>query len=419
MTELDLHNFFFYPNTCHVCKCCGNEINLKRCNCKMISYCGKEHQKQHWLQHKNLCRILSEIIDETDQSNPLEGFKGTIQSDWVKAKMNLMLLVSLKLQRKLLPYEEEMFKFPKSCVVCHEVDSKLLVDCPSCPCANFCKEHENDTNHEKLCKTFSLCYDLDIASTVFDRQPPKITVPYHTEIAYLPTSMDKFIDLYINEAIDTNELQNARISEYLTRPLTLLRALEKLEYKVDKEMTIHVIGANFLDLDGVEIWEILLHWLPSLTTLNLILIGPELNNNSKKKIICNVCQCCDEKNMKLCLEIYGVFYKDYVFDDRYKKPDIVIGYNLGVHECENLNSPNDTWSQSIKILAEQKCPFVVTSYTLEEIEKEQNRLCDIMEKKLNYLCCEKNQYSSLRPHRDYETEGVYYQNQYLIVYKNF
>lgn len=91
---------------------------------------------------------------------------------------------------------------------------------------------------------------------------------------------------------------------------------------------------------------------------------------------------------------------------------------MGIHECESIDSSNDTWSDSVRVLSEQKCPVVLTSYTAEEAQKEHKRLSDILNRKVTYLCCEKNQFSSLRPHRDYETEGVYYQNQYVIIYRD-
>ncbi|XP_014223967.1 uncharacterized protein LOC106650470 [Trichogramma pretiosum] len=420
--SVELHNLFFYANACHVCKSSGNETQLKKCsNCKMISYCSKEHQKQHWLQHKNLCRVLAELMDETDKSNPLEGHKDCGSQDWVKAKMNLMLVASMKLNRKLLPYEEEMFKFPKACYVCHETDVKLLEDCPSCPCASFCHEHRKDPHHSADCDNLSLCYEVDIASTVFMREVPRNSVPYHTEMAYLPASIKHFIDLYCNEdkslCISSN-ITIAHTSEYLTRPLTLLHAMEKLDHTVESILTVHVIGANMLEYDGVEIWETLLHWLPSLTILNIILIGPELDSNIEK-VQCNICDCCIEKGMKLYLETHGLLYKEYVFSDQYSKPNIIVGYNIGIHECENINSPADLWSPSIQIIPEQRCPFVLTSYTMDEALKEHNRMCDIFKRKITPLSCERNKFSSLRPHRDYETEGVYYQNQYVIIYRDF
>ena len=33
----------------------GIQINLKRCACKAVYYCTKEHQKLHWREHKQAC----------------------------------------------------------------------------------------------------------------------------------------------------------------------------------------------------------------------------------------------------------------------------------------------------------------------------------------------------------------------------
>lgn len=329
-----------------------------------------------------------------------------------------MLVVSLQLNRKLEPYEKEMFKFPKACYVCHKPDTRELVDCPSCPCASFCKEHKDDPFHVARCQQLGFCYDMDIASTVFIRHPPRNSIPYHTEKAYLPASIKHFIELYMNEdktLLVNSDIQTAHTSEYLTRPLTLLHALEKLEYLPGSTMTIHVIGANLIELDGVEIWETLLHWIPSLTTLKIILVGPDLDNEKSE---CSICDCCMEKGMKLNLETYGLLYKEYVDIDTFVKPDIIAGFNVGIAEWENVGSPEDTWSQSLLVLPEQKCPFVLTSYTDGELKKEHARLCKVLNKKLDCLYGGKNDFSSLRPHRDYETEYVYYQNQYMMVYRN-
>ncbi|KAF2188856.1 hypothetical protein K469DRAFT_702561 [Zopfia rhizophila CBS 207.26] len=41
-----------------LCKVCG-EMNAKRCaRCKVIVYCGKEHQKVDWKVHKRVCVSL-------------------------------------------------------------------------------------------------------------------------------------------------------------------------------------------------------------------------------------------------------------------------------------------------------------------------------------------------------------------------
>lgn len=39
-----------------VCAECGGPADLKCSACKLVAYCGKEHQKKHWKVHKGLCR---------------------------------------------------------------------------------------------------------------------------------------------------------------------------------------------------------------------------------------------------------------------------------------------------------------------------------------------------------------------------
>lgn len=194
--------------------------------------------------------------------------------------------------------------------------------------------------------------------------------------------------------------------------------MEKLEYRPTSTMTVHVIGANLMELDGIEIWETLLHWLPQLTILNLMFVGPEFvkkNTNLDQR----VCACCNEKGMELNIKTIGVLYEEYVSSKKFVKPDIVIGYNLGIHECVNLDSAEDKWSSSIRKLPDLNCPFILTSYTADEAKNEHKRLQSILNKPINYFLCERNPFSSLRPHRDFESESVYYQNQYLIIYKDF
>ncbi|KAF2188755.1 hypothetical protein K469DRAFT_702447 [Zopfia rhizophila CBS 207.26] len=42
-----------------LCKVCG-ETNAKRCaRCKVVGYCGKEHQKADWKVHKRDCASVS------------------------------------------------------------------------------------------------------------------------------------------------------------------------------------------------------------------------------------------------------------------------------------------------------------------------------------------------------------------------
>ncbi|XP_060523200.1 uncharacterized protein LOC132700097 [Cylas formicarius] len=47
------------------CKCaeCGEPAALKCSACKLASYCGKEHQKSHWKDHRAVCRPFEIVVD--------------------------------------------------------------------------------------------------------------------------------------------------------------------------------------------------------------------------------------------------------------------------------------------------------------------------------------------------------------------
>ncbi|KAL3419865.1 hypothetical protein PVAG01_08363 [Phlyctema vagabunda] len=42
------------------CKICGKTGETLRCGrCKLVAYCGKDHQKQDWKVHKHICAIIA------------------------------------------------------------------------------------------------------------------------------------------------------------------------------------------------------------------------------------------------------------------------------------------------------------------------------------------------------------------------
>lgn len=414
------YNYFFYPNACHICKKFGEEISLKRCgNCTMISYCSKKHQKEHWLQHKDLCNAICSVLKDNQVSSFLNNKQNLNTEGWTEMKMNFMLLVAIKIGRKLKHYEEEMFKFIRSCAVCHEQNVKVLEDCPNCPNTSFCTKHKNDMEHKKICYLIKLCYTLDLASITYKEEIPKMRVPSPTNHISLPQNIKDLIHYYIEpHTISPLSIEEETMihTEYLTRPLTLLYALQKLRYSLkNHSIVIHVIAANIIDIDGIEFGEILLHWYPNMETAKIVLIGPELSSGSMP---INLCKICLYNNKQLLIEMHGILYDDFAKSISYVKPDIIIGYNAGIHECEDFKSENDTWRQSLQIIAKQECPFILTSYTLLEAKKEQERLNTVLGRDIECAFCDQNPYSSLRPYRDFETERVYYQNQYLLIYAN-
>lgn len=60
--ETGQEGVYYYANMCHVCHFFGENTSLKRCGaCQLISYCGQEHQKKDWPQHRDFCKAVSEV----------------------------------------------------------------------------------------------------------------------------------------------------------------------------------------------------------------------------------------------------------------------------------------------------------------------------------------------------------------------
>lgn len=204
------------------------------------------------------------------------------------------------------------------------------------------------------------------------------------------------------------------ISEYFSRPLTLISVMEKINFVPTSDLVVHVLGANYLELSDVSSWELILHWIPKVERLKIVLIGPEL---PKDKLKPELCTRCSSKKKCLTVEVHDAFYHNYMAKG-YSKPNLVIGYNVGIAESENPGTPEDTWKPTILSLPENQSPFILTAYTVEEARKDHKRICLILGDTTNYSCFEKNSFASLKPLRDFETEGIFVENNYIIIYDN-
>lgn len=418
-----IYNTFFYATMCHVCKRFGDGVHLKRCSaCRMISYCGKEHQKLHWPQHKSLCKAIRDVLRDHSMEN-----HGVTSEEWAGMKLNLMLLVSCKLGRRLKVYEMEMFKFPRECAVCYKRDG--LEDCQNCMAVSFCKDHKDSINHEDICSSLRLCLHLNLFAISKEDQHLDMHYlehvtnmdkdDYNYRIVNIFQDMDDFINIYFGN-IGTYSEMSYKIwavnhSQYLTRPLTLFHAMRILNYVPKHEsLVIHVIAASFIEEVTVVAWEVLLHLISTVKSLVVIMIGPELKYKTYPLHICNNCM---KQEKEFLLEFHNVLYENYMYSPSFVKPDLVIGFNAGIQQQE-LPSPADTWAPSIQVLAKQDCPFILTCYMQEETEMEIDRINTILDRKVEYFYSGKNPFAGLRPYRVLSPEHLFYQNHYLIIYKS-
>ncbi|KAL6256322.1 hypothetical protein P5V15_012439 [Pogonomyrmex californicus] len=368
---------------CHICKRFGYDVHLKRCgDCRMITYCSQQHQK---------------VIQDVLRDHPMESY-GVSSEEWEEIKVNFMLLLCFKLKRRLKLYEMQMIHFLRECIVCHERGSQLLEDCQN----SFSIRTSN---------SLRLCLHLDLLN--MNKKSQLLDLHYLQCVS----NTDIFQDM--NEFINSYANVQTQHSQYFTRPLMLFYAMKILDYipKCNKDLIVHVVAVNFIEENTGETWEVLLHLIRKIMSLIIVMIGPELKHKTSLETI-SVCSNCMLQRKVLLLEFHDVLYENYVHSPSFVKPDLVIGFNAGIQEKEP-ESAAETWMPSIRILAEQNCPFILTCYVREEVKHEIDRINTILEKKVDYLYCGKNLFACLRPYRVYGCEQVFYQNQYIIIYRSF
>ncbi|XP_024868157.1 uncharacterized protein LOC112452270 [Temnothorax curvispinosus] len=399
---------------CHVCKRFGNGVCLKRCgSCRMIAYCGQEHQKQHWKQHKPLCKAIQDALQEYDFND-----RGKISEDYDEKKLIFMMLVSYKLGRRLKKGETQMFKFPKECLICHEKNDKLLEDCRKCA-ASFCKNHVNGTEHKNICATLELGLRSDLLTITELYLTPLELFPdlKHISDASTCQNMKDFIYALGNttDSAMSDDILAAEKSQYLTRPLTLLYAMRLLNYVLKgKVLVIHVVGANHIEVVTLLTWRVLLHLLETVTSVVIIMIGPDL---IKFDPIRTCDKCISLENKSVIFEYHYVSYENYVLNPSFVKPDLIVGFNFSI-EGHELGSNKEIWAPSIHAVGKQNCPVILTFMTRQDFEERTNKISTILDKKVDYLFSEKNPFASFRPHRVLGPEHVYYHNQYVVIYQS-
>lgn len=219
----------------------------------------------------------------------------------------------------------------------------------------------------------------------------------------LPGKMEQFISSSVEiSSRDTNsrQVEEALVSELITCPLSLLIGLNWINFTIKDDLCVHVVGSGLLETASLKSWEAIPHIFKQVKKLSIFFIGPESTRNDDE-----LCESCNDI---IEFKFIDDLYHNFVKSNEYKKPDVICAFNCGFHEYENSDS--DTWSESLPLLIGNS-PLIITSFTEDEADRDLAKLLKINDK-LKIKKSE-NPFSSLRPYRDLENMGIYYNNKFL------
>ena len=76
------------------CSWCNQEASLSCGGCGKVYYCSREHQKQHWVKHKNDCRCYIELKSD-DEGRLVKYIVILIQNIYSSVKQGMKNLIFL------------------------------------------------------------------------------------------------------------------------------------------------------------------------------------------------------------------------------------------------------------------------------------------------------------------------------------
>ncbi|PSN56314.1 hypothetical protein C0J52_07517 [Blattella germanica] len=416
----------FLSYVCHVCKSLDSKTcSLKKCNsCKLISYCSKKHQKDHWSAHKDMCTAITAICKRDNLSHLFEKAKGLSPNDFRLYRTHFVNMCAQELGRNLQLWEKEMIYYPQVCHSCYESDMQKLINCQNCNHVSYCNAQHRKADHDIWCKQFLVYRDITLHQ--FHNGMIKPIIPDKVFQEHVPLSGDMTSFLSKAYEITENSVQMSKLhfvvlTEVATCPFTVLYSLDICGFPLkDAEvLTVHLVGAEvYFEIDTIRKWELLLlHLVPKLKVFKLVFVGPELNIDKalmKSFIETKVCQACKTAGRKVSYEFWPGFYHDFVGSKNYGKPDLICAFNSGLYRPSDYQGM-DSWSPTIEAMFRSSgVPVVVTEYTDQELPLDIARVRNINNSIDIIMPPTRNPFSSSKPSLNFLSE-----EKVPVIFKNF
>ncbi|XP_034482090.1 uncharacterized protein LOC117787627 [Drosophila innubila] len=411
---------YFMSSLCNHCKAdlCGKQP-LPCKGCGLIFYCSVGHMRDDQ-EHRQLCYGLRQLVEKN--GHDVFYRSGDFSAEQFRSyRIVCIRQLEQTINRSLTAIEQEVLLFPLICnhVKCREHRYKRLKACARCGEVAFCKDKPNhlSDSHAAWCDTYKLFKEFVMRQFKFGRLEPPLPDEILREAPVSCSNTKQIIkSLKFNVG---DECEFAALTQISTGPLTAFYALKLCDRLDAEQLTIHLVGAEMeFEVDVFQKWEIfLLHILPTVRTLHVVFVGPELNAHKISleqlaKIRC--CRLCRKAQRTVDYYFENRLYHDYCSETSFKSPDLVCFFNSGLYRATGY-ALEDTWPDTIQASLNLKCPVVVTSYTKYEAPLDMSHFINQSNRKLNVvLPPTTNPFGSEKPERNFISD-----DDAPFMFKNF
>ena len=131
--------------------------------------------------------------------------------------------------------------------------------------------------------------------------------------------------------------------------------------------TVHIVGAATQEWYVTQAYNEISHLMPALKELNIVLVGPQLNDQLNSAEVVSARQADIDahvrKTCKLTVNTFKGLYHEYVASGEgpFAWPTLVFAMHSGIHDAND--GYTETWEPTISLLSSTDVPCVFTSYT--------------------------------------------------------
>lgn len=400
------YNKFFNPHVCHVCKMTQVQTKLTSCaTCCMIVYCSEQHKRLHFEDHNPICKAIVKVSRERNMWN----INNMTSNEWFAFRNENINCVARELQRRLEPYEEQMFWFVKSCFICHR-QVRMMTTCEECFSVDSCVKHKF-CYYAHDCSYLKLAFQQDMHDVKEDYLNERMSGMYITNIKASILDLGTYIEesVVALRSIAEWHPKDYVYSDYLSAPMTFYFAIHFapfLQFTLNRSnFVIHILGAS-VKACALSAWEILSHFFSINRLIVIIFIGERLQN---RVIEWKNCEGCCYMQKRIRFESYNTSYHNYMRSKKSIKPDVIMGYHL---------EPEQFMIQTIRAIKRQQCPLLLTAKSKKKADNNITKIQEGLNADIKPFLKVKNDFRGNRPYRDHEDDDVFFRNNYLITYEN-
>ncbi|XP_039966178.1 uncharacterized protein LOC120778451 [Bactrocera tryoni] len=411
-----------------LCNFCKDELTAETktvCKrCKLAYYCSGQHMKGDQ-QHRQICYALQQVADNC--GGQIFRKCGEFTAEQFRSyRIVIIRQIESIINRPLTATEQEVVLFPRICcnTSCREYDFKKLVDCENCGQIAYCRdkpEHFNKS-HQDWCKSYQLFKKLELMQAKGGKIDPAMPMKILHDIPGACSNTKQILSKL--DCAVQDDCEFSALSQISTCPLTAWYALKLCGHlKKSEEITIHLIGAEIeFEVDALHKWELFfLHINPNTKKLNVVFVGPELNQSNvpfEQLAKTKCCRSCRKIQRVVSYRFQNQLYHDYFNLPTFMTPDLICFFNAGLYRYNGFQM-EDTWPETIRIATNIKCPIVVTSYTAYEAPLDISRLIQESSRRINVIMPPTlNPFASKKPERNFisdEEAPLMFKNYYCFL----